>query len=120
MNIRLALMDKIKWLAARRGLPRVVEKRTYVFILVPFDFRGNGHAKKAEVAQNLIDNGSQADSARTDTLSTLTALDSAEVSSAAKITAEQDLNDDPELNYDLMWTWFLPNPLWPPKRRKRR
>lgn len=23
-----------------------------------------------------------------------------------------------ELNYDLAWTWFLPNPLWLPKDRK--
>jgi hypothetical protein len=26
-------------------------------------------------------------------------------------------NSEPELNYELMWTWFLPNPLWPPKNR---
>jgi hypothetical protein len=23
-----------------------------------------------------------------------------------------------QLNYDLAWTWFLPNPLWSPKDRK--
>jgi len=82
MNIRLALMDMIKRFAIRRESPRPVEKRRCVFILVPLDFHGNGHAKKAEVGQNSI------------------------------------LIDDPELNYDLMWTWFLPNPLWLPKRRE--
>jgi hypothetical protein len=114
MNVRSALMDTIRRFTARHRSPRVVEKRTYVFILVPFDFRGNGHAKKAEVPQNLIDNGSHDNSAQTDTLSTLTILDSA----GAKTTPDRDVKDDQELNYDLMWTWFLPNPLWPPKKRE--
>ena len=46
LNIRLLLMDAIRRFAARRQSPRVVERRTYVFILVPFDFRANGHARK--------------------------------------------------------------------------
>jgi len=33
-------------------------------------------------------------------------------------TAERDLNNALELNHDLMWTWFLPNPLWPPNKSK--
>jgi len=36
LNIRLFLMDAIRRFAARRQSPRVVERRTYVFILVPF------------------------------------------------------------------------------------
>jgi hypothetical protein len=114
MNIRLALTDMIRRFAKRRESPRPVEKRRCVFILVPLDFHGNGHAKKAEVGQNSIRNGCQADSARTDTFSTMIALDGA----AAATTLERELIDDPELNYDLMWTWFLPNPLWLPKRRE--
>jgi hypothetical protein len=31
-------------------------------------------------------------------------------------TAEGDLNNAPGLNHDLMWTWFVPNPLWPPNK----
>jgi hypothetical protein len=31
-------------------------------------------------------------------------------------TAEQDLNNAPGIDHDLMWTWFLPNPLWPPNK----
>ena len=33
-------------------------------------------------------------------------------------TAERDLNNAPGLNHDLMWTWFLPNPLCPPNKSK--
>jgi hypothetical protein len=36
------------------------------------------------------------------------------------MTSEPDPSDNRELNYDLMWTWFLPNPLWAPRRRKRK
>ena len=39
LNIRLLLMDAIRRFAARHQSPRVVERRIYVFILVPFDFR---------------------------------------------------------------------------------
>ena len=68
LNIRLLLMDAIRRLAARRQSPRVVERRTYVFILVPFDFRANGHARKTELEQDLIDNSRHADDPRTNGL----------------------------------------------------
>jgi len=117
MNIPLALMDAIRRFTAARGSPRVVEKRTYVFILVPFSFRGNGHARKARITRDLIGNGSHADVTQTDALfSTNAARDRA----SSRMTSEPDLSDNRELNYDLMWTWFLPNPLWSPKRRKQR
>ena len=101
LNIRLLLMDAIRRFAARRQSPRVVERRTYVFILVPFDFRANGHARKTELEQDLIDNSRHADDRRTN----------------SRTTAERDLNNAPGLNHDLMWTWFLPNPLWPNKSK---
>ena len=114
MNIPLALMDAIRRFAAGLGSPRVVERRTYVFILVPFKLRGNGHARKPHITQDLVGNGSYADGTRPDALfSTIVALDRA----SSRTTSEPDLSDDRELNYDLMWTWFLPNPLWTPKRR---
>jgi hypothetical protein len=115
LNIRLLLMDAIRRLAARHQSPRVVQRRTYVFILVPFDFRANGHARKTELEQDLIDNSRHADDPRTNGLfSTLAALDRA----AFRTTAERDLNNAPGLSHDLMWTWFRPNPLWPPSKRK--
>jgi hypothetical protein len=115
LNIRLLLMDAIRRFAARRQSPRAVERRTYVFILVPFDFRANGHARKTELEQDLIDNGRHADGARTDgVFSTLAALNRA----AFRTTAERDLNNAPGLNHDLMRAWFLPNPLWPPNKSK--
>jgi hypothetical protein len=117
MNIPLALMDAIRRFTAARGSPCVVERRTYVFILVPFSFRGNGHARKARITRDLIGNGSHADGTRTDVfLSTVAARDHA----SSRMTSEPDLSDNRELNYDLMWTWFLPNPLWAPSRRKRK
>ena len=85
-----------------------------MFILVPFKLRGNGHARKPHITQDLVGNGSYADGTRPDALfSTIVALDRA----SSRTTSEPDLSDDRELNYDLMWTWFLPNPLWTPKRR---
>ena len=112
-NIRLLLMDAIRRFAARRQSPRVVERRTYVFILVPFDFRANGHVRKTELEQDLIDNSRHADDPRTKGLfSTLAALNRG----AFRKTAERDLNNALGLNHDLMWTWFLPNPLWPPNK----
>ena len=47
--------------------------------------------------------------------STLAALDRA----VSRTTAERDLNNAPGLNHDLMWTWFLPNPLWPPNKSRK-
>jgi hypothetical protein len=115
LNIRLLLMDAIRRLAARHQSPRVVQRRTYVFILVPFDFRANGHARKTELEQDLIDNSRHADDPQTNGLfSTLAALDRA----AFRTTAERDLNNAPGLSHDLMWTWFRPNPRWPPSKRK--
>jgi len=115
MNIPLALMDAITRFAARRKSLRVIEKRTYVFILVPFNFRGNGHPTSAELEQHLLDNSGHADDSRTNApLSTLGALNRA----ASRTNAERDLNNPPELNHDLMWTWFLPNPLRPPNQSK--
>jgi hypothetical protein len=115
LNLRLLLMDAIRQFAARRQSPRVVERRTYVFILVPFDFRANGHARKTELEQDLIDNSRHADDRRTNALfSTVAALNRA----ASRTIAERDLNNGPGLNHDLMWTWFLPNPFWPPNKRE--
>jgi hypothetical protein len=115
LNIRLLLMDAIRRFAACRQSPRVVDRRTCVFIPVPFDFRANGHARKTELERDLIDNGRHADDPRTKGLfSTLAALNRA----ASRTTAERDLNNAPGLNHDLKWTWFLPNPLCPPNKSK--
>jgi hypothetical protein len=116
MSIPLALMDAIRRFAAARGSPRVIEKRTYVFIRVPFSFRGNGHARKAPITQDLIGNGSHANGTRTQALlSTIAALERA----PSRTTSERELSGDRELNSKLMWTWFLPNPLWPPNKSNR-
>ena len=110
-----SLTDAIRRFAARRGLLRVIEKRTYVFILVPFNFRGNSHATSAEVEQHLIDDSGPADDSRTNAFfPALAVLNRA----GSGTTAERDLNNPPELNHELMWTWFLPNPLWPPNKSK--
>lgn len=65
MNIPLALKDAIRRL---RGSLRVIEKRTYVFILVPFDFRRNGRARSAQLEQHLIGNSRYADNPRSNAL----------------------------------------------------
>jgi hypothetical protein len=112
MKIPLALMDAIRRFTAARGSLRVVEKRTYVFILVPFSFRGNGRPEKRRITRHLIGNGSHVDGTRSDLfLSRVTARDHA----SSRMTSEPDLSDNRELNCELMWTWFLPNPLGPLK-----
>jgi hypothetical protein len=59
----------------------------------------NGHARKTELEQDLIDNSRHADDPRTNGLfSTLAALNRA----ASRTTAERDLNNAPGLNCDLM------------------
>ena len=114
LAVRLLLMDAIREFAGRRQSSSVVERRTYVFILVPFDFCANGHARKTELKQDLIDNTRHADDQRTNGLfSALAALNR-----AASRSAERDLNNALGLNHDLMWTWFLPNPLCPPNRSR--
>ena len=48
-------MHKVRQFVVPPWHPRIVERKTYVFILVPFDFK-NGHAKKADVAQHVLAN----------------------------------------------------------------
>ncbi len=45
-------------------------------------------------------------------------LDSRRNDRVARASVVNEEVHEQELNYDLMWTWFLPNPLWPPKERK--
>ena len=113
MNFYSATFETFRWFAARRRSSRTVERRTYVFILVPFHFNGNGRARPAEIAHSLIDDGSN-----NDAFSTLTALDCIEICPQTKTTGVREVNGEAELNYNLMWTWFLPNPLWQPKKRE--
>jgi hypothetical protein len=116
MNLYSAAVDKLTGFAARHLAPRVVEKRTYVFFLVPFDFSKNGSAKKAEVVQGLI-NG-YGDFAQAANYTLAAPLGRGEIRGATKTTTEVDVADEPELDFRLMWTWFLPNPLWPPNKSR--
>jgi hypothetical protein len=116
MNLYSATMDTFRRFAARHRRPRI--KRTYVFILVPFDYSRNGSAKKAEVGQHLLDNHADSDNARRGAITGLTAFNRPQIRALGESTNGRELNDEPKLNFDLMWTWFLPNPLWKPKRRK--
>jgi hypothetical protein len=123
MNISLALIDAIRRFAARRGLLRVVEKRTYVFILVPFNFRGNSHATSAELEQRLIDISGSADESRTNALfstlgpfnpagSSTTAERDVDLVSAESMAAEQEqmeplLRSASRVTFNLVAPFFL-------------
>ena len=118
MNLYSAAIDTLRGFAARRQRPRIVKKRTYVFFLVPFDFSKNGSAKKAEVAQGSNNGHSNFDRAANYTLAAPPALSRGEIRGATKTTGEADVDDEPQLDFRLMWTWFLPNPLWPPNKSR--
>lgn len=87
-------------------------------MVVPFDFSKNGGAKKVEVAQGLVNDHNDFDRAVNYTLAAPPALGRAEIRGATETTGEGDVDDEPQLDFRLMWTWFLPNPLWKPKRRE--
>ncbi|SRR6266851_191529 len=116
MNLYSAAIDTFRGFATRHRAPCLAKNRTYVFFLVPFDFSKNGSAKKAEVAQGLINGHSEFDRADNYTLAAPLALGRGEIRRAIKTTGEGDVDDEPQLDFRLMWTWFLPNPLWKPRR----
>jgi len=118
MNLYSVAIDAVRRFAARHRAPRVVKQRTYVFILVPFDFSKNGNAKKAVVAQDLINGHGDFDRVANYTPRAPRALVRGEIGSATETTPDGNVNNEPQLDFRLMWTWFLPNPLWKPKRRK--
>jgi hypothetical protein len=118
MNLYSVAIDTLRRFAARHGAPRVLKQRTYVFILVPCDFSKNGDTKKAEVAQGLVDGHSDFDRAANYTPRAPRALGRGEIGGATEITPDGNVDNEPQLDFRLMWTWFLPNPLWAPKERK--
>jgi hypothetical protein len=118
MNLYSVAIDALRRFPARHRAPRAEKKRTYVFFLVPFDFSKNGDVKKAEIAPGLIKDHSDLDRAASYTPPAPLALGRGEICVATKITTEVDVADEPQLNFRLMWTWFLPNPLWKPKQRR--
>jgi len=113
INIRFAVMDTIRRFAARRGSLCVAGNRTYVFVFVPVHFHRNGQARHARITQDLTGNGRHADDRRTNPLFSRLAALSPGVS---RTTVERDPNNPREHNHHLMWTWFLPNPLWQPNK----
>ena len=117
MNLYSVTIDALRRFAARHRAPRVVEKRTYVFILVPFNFSKNGNAKKAVVAHGFIDNHACGDRPKSDLVAPLPTVDRIEILGAGQSSDARDVDDEPELDFRMMWTWFLPNPLWKPKQR---
>ena len=116
MNLYSVAMDTLRGFAARRRAAHAVKKRTYIFVLVPFDFSKNGNAKRAEITQDLIKDHSDFERAANYKPHGLRALGRGAIRAATKTTTEVDVADEPELDFRLMWTWFLPNPLWPPNK----
>jgi len=110
MNLYSAIIELLRRLTGRYALAPAIEKRTYVYILVPFDFRGNGHAKRAAVVEPLIESAQTIE--RSEPVPVPKTVDSLAVDDGGGEAGE------PQLNYDLAWTLFLPNPLGPPKKRK--
>jgi hypothetical protein len=117
MNLYSGAIDALRRFATCHRAPRVVKQRTYVFIVVPFDFSKNGDAKKAEISQGLINGHSDFERVANYTPRAPLALVRSEIGGATEITPDGNVDNEPQLDFRLMWTWFLPNPLWKPKRR---
>lgn len=117
MNLYSVAIDTLRGLAARRAA-RGVKRRTYVFVLVPFDFFNNGNAKRAEIIRDLVKDHSDFERAANYKPLALRAIGRGAILAATKTTTEMDVTNEPELDFRLMWTWFLPNPLWKPKQRR--
>ena len=108
-NISSATMHKFKQFVARHRRPRVVGRKTYVFILVPFDPSEFGWVKRTEVAQPLINGHNGSDVERHEFgLSSPQRL-RAEVIDSRLEARNADPDDEAELDFRLLWTWFLPN-----------
>jgi hypothetical protein len=118
MNLYSAAIAALGRFAAHYRLPRVVEQKTYVFFLVPFDFSKNGDAKRAEVAQDLVKGHSHFDRAANSAPHEPLVLGRGEIGCGTETISDGDVDNEPELDSWLMWTWFLPNPLWKSKQRR--
>jgi hypothetical protein len=118
MNLYSVAIDTLRGFAARRRPARAVKQRTYVFVLVPFDFSKNGNAKRAEIPEDLIKDHSDFERTANYTARARLTLGRGAIRAATKTTSEVNVADEPELDFRLMWTWFLPNPLWKPKQRE--
>jgi hypothetical protein len=116
MNLYSVAMDTLRGFGARRRAAHAVKKRTCIFVLVPFDFSKNGNAKRAEITQDLIKDHSDFERAASYKPHALRALGRGAIRAATKTSTELVVADEPELDFRLMWTWFLPNPLWPPNK----
>lgn len=118
MNLYSVGIDTLRRFAARHRAPRVVKQRTYVFFLVPFDFSKNNDARKAEVAEGLINGHGDFDRAANYTPRAALAFGRGEICCPTETISDGNVDDEPQLDYRLMWTWFLPNPFWKPNQRR--
>ena len=84
----------------RHQVSRVVHGRTYVFVFVPLDLVETDSPPKAQGVRPLT--GGIARDPR----------------SPEQKDEGNGGSGEQELNCELMWTWFLPNPLSPPRERK--
>jgi hypothetical protein len=89
MNLYSATINTLGRFARRHRRPRIAERRTYVFILVPFAFSKNGRAKKAVAATHLLDNHIDSGGARSDTIAGFTAVDRPQIRASTKRTDEE-------------------------------
>jgi len=117
MNLYSVAIDTLRGFAARQAA-RLVKRRTYVFVLVPFDFSKKKKKKRAEMTQDLVKDHSDSQCAANYKPLVLRAIGRGAILAATNTTTEMDVANEPELDFRLMWTWFLPNPLWKPEQRR--
>jgi hypothetical protein len=111
MSLYSVPIETLRRCAAGHRAPRTVKQRTYVFFLVPFGFSKNGNAKKAEIPQGLINGHTEFDRTANYTLRSPLALRRGEIGGATETTPDGNVDYEPQLDSQLMWTWVLPNPL---------
>jgi hypothetical protein len=108
-SISSATIHKFRQFVARHQRLRGVDRKTYVFILVPFDLSEFGWVKRAEVAQPLINGHNGSDVERHEFGLSLPQRLRVEVIDSRLEARNADPDDEAELDFSLMRTWFLPN-----------
>jgi hypothetical protein len=100
MNLYSTGREAFRQFITRHQVSRVIHGRTYVFVFVPLDLLETDRPPQTQGARPLI------------------RAKAKDLRCPEQKGEGNGGSGEQQLNWDLMWTRFLPNPLWRPKERK--